>query len=79
MATITSPLPGVFYLTPGPDKDPFINAGDRVEVGQAVGLIEVMKQFTEIRSDVAGTVASVAVQHGASVTPGAVLFSVDED
>lgn len=78
MATIVSPLPGVFYLTPGPGKDPFVHVGDRVEEGQAVGLIEVMKQFTEIRAEIAGTVSSVEVQHGASVVPGAVLFHVTE-
>lgn len=79
MADIVSPLPGVFYTSPGPDKDPFVSPGDTVEPGQAVGLVEVMKQFTEIRSEVSGTVSSVEVGNGATVTPGTVLVVLDED
>ena len=73
MAQIVSPLPGVFYTKPGPDRDPFVLPGDRVEAGQAIGMVEVMKQFTEIRSDVNGTVVSVDVAEGDTVMPGDVL------
>lgn len=79
MTEIVSPLPGVFYTKPGPDKDPFVVPGDRVEPGQAVGIVEVMKQFTEIRSEVAGTVKSIEFANGDPVTPGAVLVTVTED
>jgi acetyl-CoA carboxylase biotin carboxyl carrier protein len=78
MADIVSPLPGMFYASPGPDKDPFVAPGDRVEAGQVVGLIEVMKQFSEIRSEVAGVVESIAISDGAAVTPGTVLMTVTE-
>ena len=79
MANIISPLPGVFYTSPGPDKDPFVIPGDRVSPGQAVGLVEVMKQFSEIRAESAGTVKSVEVENGASITPGTVVITLTED
>lgn len=79
MAQIVSPLPGVFYTKPGPDKEPFVLPGDHVEPGQAVGMVEVMKQFTEIRAEVAGTVVSVEVAEGDTVMPGDVLAVIDED
>lgn len=78
MAEIRSPLPGVFYAKPGPDKDPFVAPGDRVEAGAAIGIVEVMKQFTEIRAEVAGTVTSIEVADGATVMPGDLLVTVDE-
>lgn len=78
MADIISPPPGMFYASPGPDKEPFVTVGDRVEAGQAVGLIEVMKQFTEIRSEVSGVVESIAIADGAAVAPGTVLMTVTE-
>lgn len=79
MADIISPIPGVFYAKPGPDKDPFVVLGDHVEAGQAVGIVEVMKQFSEIRADVAGTVTAVNVPDGATVAPGDVLLVIDAD
>lgn len=78
MADIVSPLPGVFYVAPAPDKPPYVNVGDTVEVGQTIGLVEVMKQFTEIKSEVAGTVKSVEAENAAVVNPGSVLVVVDE-
>ncbi len=77
MADVVSPFPGVFYTTPGPDRNPFVRVGDRVEPGQVVGVVEVMKQFAEIFSDVAGTVSSVAVEHGGTVMPGDVVVVVE--
>ncbi len=79
MAQIVSPLPGVFYTKPGPDKDPFVLPGDRVEAGQAIGMVAVMKPFTEVRSDVSGTVLSVDVAEGDTVMPGDVLAVIDEN
>lgn len=79
MAQIVSPLPGIFYTRPGPDKDPFVRPGDKVAAGQAVGIVEVMKQFSEITSDVTGTVVSVNAAEGDEVVPGDVLVEVSED
>ncbi len=45
---ILSPLPGIFYRRPAPDKPPYKDAGDQVAEGDVVGLVEVMKQFSEV-------------------------------
>ena len=78
MANIISPLPGVFYRKPGPGKEPFANEGDTIEIGQTVGIIEIMKQFTEIQSDVAGVLESFKVKEGDMVNPGDTLIVVRE-
>lgn len=74
---IISPLPGIFYRKPAPDKDPYVNEGDAVEVGQTIGLVEIMKQFTEVRSEVAGTIVEFKVEDSGMVNPGDVLAVVD--
>lgn len=78
MADVVSPLPGVFYAAPAPEKDPFVKPGDHIEKDQAVGLVEVMKQFSEIKSEVSGTVKSVEVTDGDTVNPGSVIVVVEE-
>jgi acetyl-CoA carboxylase biotin carboxyl carrier protein len=78
MATIVSPLPGVFYRKPGPGKAPFANEGDTIEVGQTIGIVEIMKQFTEIQSDVAGTLESFEVSEGDMVNPGDSIVIIRE-
>ncbi|MDO5634267.1 MAG: acetyl-CoA carboxylase [Micrococcus sp.] len=78
MADIISPLPGVFYRRPAPDKEPFVEPGDTVEVGQVIGIVEIMKQFTEVTADAAGTLGEFAVEDSAMVNPGDVLVTIDE-
>jgi len=78
MAEIQSPLPGVFYRRPGPDKAPYIQEGERVETGQAIGMVEIMKQFNEVHSDFSGTLESFSVEDSAMVNPGDVLAIVSE-
>ncbi|WP_261624315.1 acetyl-CoA carboxylase [Nesterenkonia marinintestina] len=78
MAEVISPLPGTFYAAPAPDEDPYVNEGDDVEAGQVIGLVEVMKQFSEIKSQVAGTVSSIEVANGDAVTPGTVVAVIEE-
>ena len=56
MAQLLSPLPGTFYRKPAPDKPSYKNDGDRVAKGDVIGLIEVMKSFTEVRADAAGKI-----------------------
>lgn len=74
---IVTPFPGVFYRHPGPDSPPFVSEGDPVEVGQTVGLIEIMKQFNEVRSSVAGVLQAFTVEDNADLEPGAVLAIVE--
>ncbi|AMB39632.1 biotin carboxyl carrier domain-containing protein [Arthrobacter sp. TES] len=78
MGTIVSPLPGIFYRKPGPGKPPFANEGDTIEVGQTLGIVEIMKQFTEIQSDVAGILESFEVAEGDMVNPGDPIVVVRE-
>ncbi len=78
MANIVSPLPGVFLPQARPGKPPFANEGDTIEVGQTVGIIEIMKQFTEIQSDVAGTLESFKVNEGEMVNPGDTIIVIRE-
>ena len=60
MAQLLSPLPGTFYRKPAPDKPSYKNDGDKVAKGDVVGLIEVMKSFTEVKADDAGKITFIA-------------------
>jgi len=61
---VVAPLTGIFYAAPTPDSPPFVNVGVEVVVGQVIGLIEAMKLFNEIKSDVAGRVQRVVAESG---------------
>jgi biotin carboxyl carrier protein len=58
---VRSPLPGVFYRRPSPDKPPFVEEGDTVSADSTIGLVEVMKQFADVKAGADGTLASFAV------------------
>lgn len=75
---VTSPIVGVFYAAPGPEKEPFVRAGDRVEAGQVIGIVEAMKLMNEIQSDVSGVVTKICVQDGEGVEYGQPLIYVQE-
>jgi biotin carboxyl carrier protein len=79
MADIVSPLPGIFYRKPGPGKPVFVAEGDTVELGQTIGIVEIMKQFSEIRSSAAGVLDAFAVEDGGMVNPGDVIVTVSEN
>jgi acetyl-CoA carboxylase biotin carboxyl carrier protein len=70
MSTVKSPLPGVFYRKPSPDADPFVEEGSEVSEGQVIGLIEVMKNFSELKADSAGTIAKFLVEDAVEVEVG---------
>jgi acetyl-CoA carboxylase biotin carboxyl carrier protein len=74
---IKSPMIGVFYRYPSPDSPPFTEEGDEIEEGQTIGLIEAMKVFSEIPSEVAGKVVSMPVENGKLVQQGDVLVVID--
>lgn len=77
MSDIISPLPGIFYRRPSPDKPAFVEEGDAVEAGQTIGLVEIMKQFSELKADAAGTISSLPVEDGGMVNPGDVVAVID--
>jgi acetyl-CoA carboxylase biotin carboxyl carrier protein len=56
-------MAGIFYRQPSPDADPFVEEGDRVQAGDVVGLIEVMKLFNEIIAPVTGVVTRIVVDN----------------
>lgn len=76
---VLSPLPGSFYRRAAPDAPPFSNEGDRVAVGDVLGLVEVMKQFSEVTASVAGRLQRFAVEDGEPVDPGQVLAIIETD
>jgi acetyl-CoA carboxylase biotin carboxyl carrier protein len=76
---ISTPLPGIFYRSPGPGKPPYVSEGDHVDVGQAIGLVEIMKQFSEVKSTAAGSIDRFEVDDLAEVSPGSVIAVLTED
>jgi acetyl-CoA carboxylase biotin carboxyl carrier protein len=74
---ILSPLPGIFYRRPTPDKPPYKDSGDRVTEGDVVGLVEVMKQFSEVTADKSGKVVRFLVDNEAPVEPGQALVLIE--
>lgn len=75
--TIKSPMIGTFYRSAGPDKPAFVNVGDDITAGKAVCIIEAMKLFNEIESDVKGKIVKVLVNDATPVEYDQPLFLVD--
>lgn len=76
--TIKSPLPGTFYHAASPEDPPFKKIGDSVAVGEPVGLVEVMKNFMEIKSTAAGVVTKILLDNGSAVSAGQDLIELEE-
>jgi biotin carboxyl carrier protein len=68
--TIKSPYPGTFYRRPNPKADPYVSEGQKVQEGDVVGLIEIMKNFYEVTSDSAGVVERFLVENEGLVEAG---------
>lgn len=75
--TIKSPMIGTFYRSAGPDKPTFVNVGDEIAVGKPVCIIEAMKLFNEIESEVKGRIVKVLVDDASPVEYDQPLFLVD--
>jgi len=74
---IKSPIVGTFYRSPGPDKPPFKKVGDMVEPGETVCIVEAMKLFNEIESEVGGKIVKVVTEDASPCEYDQVLFLVD--
>lgn len=74
---IKSPMIGTFYRSSNPDSPAFVNVGDKVEKGQPVCIVEAMKLFNEIESEVSGTIVKVVAENASPVEYDQVLFLVD--
>ncbi len=77
MKPVLAPLTGVFYASPSPGTPPFVTVGQTVTVGQVIGLIEAMKLFNEIKSDVSGRVVKIAAESGKLVKAKQPLIEVE--
>lgn len=75
--TVKSPMIGTFYRTPGPDKDAFVNVGSTIQPGDKLCIIEAMKTFNEIESEISGKIVKVLVDNASPVDYDQPLFLVD--
>jgi acetyl-CoA carboxylase biotin carboxyl carrier protein len=75
--SVKAPLTGIFYASPAPGSGPYVTAGGEVAVGQIIGLIEAMKLFNEIKSDLAGRVVRVVPESGTLVKAKQPLIEVE--
>ena len=75
--SVKAPLTGIYYGAPSPGATAYVAVGDHVSVGQIIGLIEAMKLFNEIKSDLAGRVSRICVDSGALVKAKQPLIEVE--
>ena len=75
--TIKSPIIGTFYRKPSPDKDVFVSVGDSINEGQTLCVIEAMKLFNEIESDVSGKIVKILVEDSSPVEFDQPLFLIE--
>lgn len=64
---VRSPMVGTYYAAPSPGAAPFLKVGQQVKVGDTLGIIEAMKMFNPIESEVAGTIVKILVENGQPV------------
>ncbi len=76
---VVSPLTGVYYGASSPTSDPFIKVGDTVQVGQVVAIVEAMKVFNEVKSEVAGKVIAIPAKNNDLVQKGDPLVRIQPD
>ena len=79
LVPVTAPMVGKFYAAPSPADPAYVQVGTKVEVGGTVGLIEVMKVFTSIKTEIAGTIEQIMVGNGDFVEFGQTLFLLRPD
>ncbi len=74
---VKSPMVGTFYRSTSPEKPAYVKVGDTIEVGSVVCIVEAMKLFNEIESEVSGKIVKVLVEDASPVEYDQVLFLVD--
>ncbi len=75
--TIKSPMIGTFYRSVSPEKSPFVNVGDQVEAGMVICIIEAMKLFNEIESEISGRIVKILADNASPVEYDQPLFLVE--
>lgn len=68
--TVITPIPGVFYRKPSPDKEVYVKEGETVKAGDVIALVEVMKNFYEIKAETEGVLAEFFVEDEALLDAG---------
>jgi acetyl-CoA carboxylase biotin carboxyl carrier protein len=76
LTMVKSPIVGTYYEAPSPGAPPFVKAGDSVEVGQVLCIVEAMKLLNEIESDVAGEIVKRLATNGQPIEYGQELFAI---
>ena len=74
---VVTPVPGTFYRRPDPESDPYVEEGDEVAVGDTLGLIEVMKNFNEIKAEDDGKISKFLVEDEEAVDAGQNLVELE--
>lgn len=77
LITIKSPMIGTFYKTPSPDKPAFVSIGDEIKPGKVLCIVEAMKLFNEIESEVSGRIVKILVENASPVEYDQPLFLVE--
>jgi acetyl-CoA carboxylase biotin carboxyl carrier protein len=77
LITVKSPMIGTFYRSPNPESPVFVNVGDEIKPGKVVCIIEAMKLFNEIESEVSGRIVKVLVDNATPVEYDQPLFLVE--
>lgn len=77
LVEVKSPIVGTFYRSSSPDKPPFVKVGDSINVGDVVCIVEAMKLFNEIESEVSGKIVKVMIEDASPVEYDQVLYLVD--
>jgi acetyl-CoA carboxylase biotin carboxyl carrier protein len=75
--TVKAQMPGTFYRRPDPESDPYVEEGDEVSAGDTVGLIEVMKNFNEIKVEEDGKISKFLVEEEEAVDAGQDLVELE--
>ena len=76
LALVKSPIVGTFYESPSPGAPPFVRAGERVQPGKVLCIIESMKLMNEIEAEISGIIESKLVMNGQPVEYGEALFAI---
>jgi len=74
---VQTPIPGVFYRRPSPDQPEYVQPGDAVTADQTIGLVEVMKQFSEIKAGADGTLIAFLIDTEDVIGPGDIIATIE--
>jgi acetyl-CoA carboxylase biotin carboxyl carrier protein len=79
LVTVKSPMIGTFYRSSNPETPPFVNVGDSIKKGKTICIIEAMKLFNEIESEISGKIVKVLVENASPVEYDQPLFLVQPE